>query len=111
MITTAERNLISEDTRTLMEELKFMIDKYIVIPKVRLCRTCRRQLKNHNDYYLKQGCCDALCYEPYMRLHLEHFCSNCSAQVFAYQNRHGNSSGVYPKYCEECKLQRLIINK
>ena len=114
---TSISHLISEDTRKEMNELKILINKNVVIPKQpRLCTYCRKEIvysKSHTGQgYIKNGFCDALCQEQVInkRTFKPHFCKYCSEPTFSGLNKDGHSTGVYPKYCEECREKGRHLN-
>ena len=107
-MTTTERNLISEETKLLMGELKVLIQKYVNPIEIVLCKECRREIKQIrgiNTYYPSMGYCDELCYENNKPQVKTRECAYCGGNTYARRNKDGHSTGVFTKYCADCQLK------
>ena len=75
------------------------------------CKWCRCEITKENTEpkHFKNGYCGEWCREVDNPLKL-HVCNGCNDVVYAHTRRDGISSGVYPKYCEQCQLVGRHIN-
>lgn len=95
---------------------KLYISKYLnqwiaEAPVYKFCKWCRVEIKYDNvekDFYEK-GYCGEWCYEQDFPPDISHTCKTCGIVVSPHLRRDGNSSGMYPAYCEEHRRNYIRV--
>ena len=108
---------ISEESKILLGELKVLIEKYVSLPsEVKRCKHCATIIPQKYitslPYFYKIGYCSEWCREHYTKDRANCECVVCGKVTNFYTRTDKNgsvrSTGVYKKYCEDCKPTKKI---
>lgn len=113
-VTTRDKEESIKTGKLYLDEMFYRYFPTIFRKPIR-CNYCMSIIYNRDTstqkHYEKKNYCSQWCLEMENPPDISHICGICEKTTHPILNKRGNSSGVYPKYCKECRSRFKIQNK